>query len=183
MTKQNTSKYIGLFAIWLGTFYFLFNVLNIFLADISFSKGINNGSLKDLTDAIKLNPSEETYHRNLGLAYAILTKNETDADLKKALVILSDQKLQTAIKLNPKNSLVLKSAIQGYNYLGAIDKSYLSKAKEIARNLATLSPTDPEAWYQLATVEFKIGDKTQAAQHYQKTISLKNDTTSFPPLN
>ncbi|MCX6784205.1 MAG: hypothetical protein NT141_04060 [candidate division WWE3 bacterium] len=173
-------KYPGIIAVWLVTLYFIFSVLNIFLADVSFSKGINNGSIKDLTDATKLNPREETYHRNLGLAYAILTKNETDQDLKQALVTLSDQEMQTAVNLNSQNSLVLKSAISGYNYLGTVNKSYFDKAKKIATDLTKLSPTDPEAWYQLATVEAKIGDKTQAAKDYKKTLELKNDLISFP---
>lgn len=168
--------------IWIIGTAGIIKVVTVFVADTDFAKGTSSGDATLLKEAVALNGSEEAYHRNLGLAYAIAASSETDPSLQAAVESAADNEFIRALTLNPSNLLTLKAAVIGYEQLGQLQTDYLAKAKDVASTLMNLSPTDPSLWYEAAKVETALGNKALAKNYYDKTISLKNDPTLFPAL-
>lgn len=139
-------KIIALTTIWIVAIYFLTVVFNIFLADFYFTRGTNTGSISDLIEATTINPSEETYHRNLGLALAVAAKSEASESNKEQLAQAADNEFKVAINLNKNNLLTLKAAIIGYTELREVSNKYLNDAKDLAGRVRQLSPTDPTVY-------------------------------------
>lgn len=132
------TKKILLIIIWLLGGLALFKVGTILIADIYFSTGFKTGDFALVERAIELNNEEPTYHRNLGLMYAVTAKITPDSSLQSEVAALADAEFKTAISLNNQNLLTLKAAAIGYKELGD-----LTRAEEITKMIRVLSPTDP----------------------------------------
>ena len=140
-TIQKIFKIFILIVIWSGTAYSLFKVWNLFVADEFFASGMSSGRLEGFQKAVGLNPMEETYWRNLGLACAISSKIETVPQVKAELKKAGATYLEEAVRLNPDNILTLKTAVLGYNELGDG-----KQAQKILKLLQTRIPTDKSVW-------------------------------------
>ena len=140
-------------------------------ADMSFSKGLNlqnkgrhSEAVWHLEKSFALNPREPAYGRELALAYA-RGKNET-----VAIAIAKE-----TFKLNPNNMLSLKSLTRTYFVLARENPALWTDAVKIAIHATKLSPTDPQAGYNLAVVYYYKGNKEAAKQELERTLSLKPD--------
>jgi|GEM_PF-2265947 len=174
---MSKKRKILLVVIWLICLYYLFTVTNNFLADVSYTKGTSEGSISDLQDAIKLNPNEPAYLRNLGLGLSSVYKNETETTSKEAIKNQAVLALKAAYNLNPRNLLTLKSVKLGLENLDEAKSAYA-----LSFEMIEISPTDPTLWYEKAKSEKILGMLEESAKSYEKTLELRRDLTAFPPL-
>ena len=170
------SKKVLIAIIWISCLYFLFTVSNNVLADFSYARGISLGSISDLQIAVKMNPHEPAYLRNLSLGLSGLYKQETDSKLRETIKEQTVVTFQVAYNLNPQNLLTLKSMKLGLENLGEEKSAY-----EISLEMVRLSPTDPTLWYEKAKTERMLGLLEESKESYEKTLELRSDATAFPP--
>ena len=76
---------------------------------------------------------------------------------------------------NPYNYLNLQTLSQAYLELYPLNKIYLDRAIELAKELTSLAPTDPETYYTLGLLQLTKGETEKAKKTFEKAIELKND--------
>lgn len=156
--------------------FLIVGVVNIFLADVSFTQGYAQaeGGLAQLAetplkDAIRLNPWEPAYHKELAYVYAQkYVEAEDETDLNLAL-----KEARTAYNLNPKNSLTLRSLIRVYYLLSKVKPEYKVNLEKLALDIIKLSPTEPRSYYDAALMFYYSGDKEAARELNDEAIKLR----------
>lgn len=149
-------------------------------------------SLKELTKAVEMYPSDATYHNALGLAYfakgmnkeALASLNRalsidrdySEARVNKAAVYIVEQKWIEAID---ESSAALKNIFyrtpeyawfnMGWSYYNMND---LQKAIESYTKAVSSNPAYAQGWYSMGLAYEKMGDSKQAIESYEKAVGV-----------
>lgn len=156
-----------------------------------------------LSDAIQINPHEPVYRSKLAYNQAILASNlfeqlktstiaavaalppEQRLELEisqigesvNSLIVKAAQNSDFAVAKSPYSVPFWKDRTKTFYQLANIDPKYHAKALEAISTAATLAPTDAETWYNLALVQIKTGNLSDARQTLEKVIQMKPDYT------
>lgn len=163
-------KKVAIALILLTTGCLSIQILNIFLADIFFTQ---EQSIQNYTQAIKLNPKEPAYFRELATLLALTTLTETENQINWA--VEANTIAVKAYQLNPYNSLTLKALLYTYSQLGKVDVSYQEKNKTWVRELILLSPTEAQVYYSGALVYLRSGEVEEAKILNARALELKEN--------
>lgn len=163
---------------------------SLFLADYysqkaedALEKGEYTSSLKYSTQAIALNPKEESYYRRRAKVSLIFSAKED---------VLMD--INTAIELNPKNLATLRNVIPLMYYLSLqnpmaqnsseelVDLEYFPKAVEFYRYMFHIYPNDAGILVSLAYYQGKLGLDEDLDQTLQRIRILRPDLLEWHPL-
>lgn len=168
MTKK---KMVVLIIFGLLTFYFLLFTFNLFLADVSFNLGeranrfgLYETAVEYYQGAVSLNPREPRYHREMASVLASMDKLEE-----------AEAEAETAYRLNPQNSLTLRSLILTYVRMSEAEKKYQARAEELAQEVVDQQPTNPQPYYQQALILLQTGKEEEAVSSLKKALELKPD--------
>ncbi len=179
-----------LFALILAVFFVGVSlVIRIFFADVSFARGYANKNrevdlsvLLDFREAIRLNPLEPAYHRELATALTaetieVLSAQEMPETASRAaeLAYLAREEAAAAYRLNPYNSLTLKSIFRTYSSLARYFPSFGELAEAVGRQLLFLAPTEPRSYYSLANYYAREGNEEEAVKLVKMALALKPD--------
>ncbi|MCL5003873.1 MAG: O-antigen ligase family protein [Patescibacteria group bacterium] len=168
--------------------FVFFKIANLFLADVSYSRGLSlsqagdyTGAANSLISAVNLNYFEPAYHRDFSLTLAqksLLETGQTQIDDLNAAV----GEAETAYNLNPQNSLTLKTLVRTYFIISQLAPQYTEKVYELLQAVIKLSPTQPQSYYDAALIDFYLNKKTEALNLTQKALSLKPNYTEAKDL-
>ncbi len=130
------------------------------MSKIDYKQGDKAEALKDIQQAISLNPNDSKLHTSLGLLEAqnADTKGQGEAELQKAVTL--DQK-------NPSARLALASLLAS--------KGDLPGAQQQVQAAVDASPKDLQARVALAELYLHGGDKGKAEQTLIDTINVMPD--------
>lgn len=184
--EKITRRRIVILAFIVGcVLYTLFQISNIWLADLKYSeadkfvrRGLPHYAAAPLGDAIDLRPDEPLYYDKYATALSQISAGLfEEEDATRAADIASDaDKLETkALFISPRNIPIIKSAHTNYLLLGGIDEKYLKKSHDLIEYLSALSPTDPRVFYLLGASYRRLGEKEKAIAAIKKAIELKSD--------
>lgn len=164
-------KKLALTIVFLFTIYCSLFTINLFLADVSFNLGegakrygLYETAAEYYQGAINLNPREPRYHRELAsvlVPMERLNEAETQAEI--------------AYRLNPQNSLTLRSLISTYVRMSEADKKYQARAEQLAQEVIDQQPTNPQLYYQQALILLQAKKGEEAVSSLRKTLELKPD--------
>ncbi len=164
-------KKVLLVVILLVTLHFALCTFNLFLADASFNNGdkakrygFYEQAVQDYRSAISLNHREPRYHRELASVLAKLERVEG-----------AEREAEIAYKLNPKNSLTVRSLISTYIDLAEIDPKYQTRTEELIAEAINQQPTNPQLYYEQALILLKAEKTEGAIKTLQKAVELKPD--------
>jgi tetratricopeptide (TPR) repeat protein len=162
---------LALLVLGLLTVLLLIGTLNIFLADVSFNLGeaaarygFYAAAVGHYQDAIALNPREPRYHREL--AWILANSGEVGSAVKEA---------EAAYRLNPQNSLTLRSLITTYKVLAKGDSQYQKRAEKLIQETIDQQPTNPELYLEQAKIFLEATKSAQARESLKKALKLKED--------
>ncbi|HQM46728.1 MAG TPA: tetratricopeptide repeat protein [Smithellaceae bacterium] len=116
-------------------------------------------AIKTYQEAIRLFPSDETFHRALGDIYIQEEKTEE-----------AIQQYEQAVKLNVNDAESSYSLGQAYLKTGELDK-----ARQQFNNVARISPASATGYYGLGQVARTEGDTQTAIDLLTKSISVNKD--------
>lgn len=159
----------------------LVQILNIFLADVSFSQGLSEADQDreeaeaNFKDAISLNPYEPAYPKELAFVLAQKAVTEAEAQKRKSLARQAEKVAQRAYQLNPKNSLTLRSLIKTYYLLSRIDEAYEKDLEDLVKVIIRLSPTEPRSYLDAGLAFFSLGKVKEASASIERSLELKPD--------
>ena len=167
--------------ILLFTFYLLFSVSRLWLADSFFAKGEkaseggNPGkAYNELSLANTLNPGEPYYESELSYSAAAAALSlQDDASLSGQLKDEAVQLTEKVLKENPNNTSFWRTAIRTYFELSGLDKTYTDKTLSALDQTIKLAPTDPKLLYNKAVILGEEDRNDEAIQALQKAIDLK----------
>lgn len=175
-------------------FGFLFLYSQKYISEIKYVQGIqfwqkgnNDAGIKYISQAIKINPENYLYYRDLSQVYLlklneVIAKTDVSQQEKQSIFNLVTNSIDKSISLNPVN-------VDNWITRGFIYRSVIGIAPE-AENLAIksyqkaidLNPTNPYIFTQLGLVYLNKQqiDKQEeniklAKQNFEKAISLKSD--------
>ncbi len=158
----------------------LWLVTNIFLADVSFSQGqarLRQGNPNEAAvafkEAVSLNFWEPAYHKEL--SYALAQKAVLGQRQRNSTEEEAGREAEVAYKLNPHNSLTLKSIVRNYYLLANLDPKYKGVLKNLAGQIVSLSPTDPQGYYEAALIYSYLEDPKTSLKLTRKALDLKSD--------
>lgn len=168
MTAQK--KVLIVFVLSVTAYGLLFTV-NLFLADVSFNLGEKAGryglyeaAAGYYQGAINLNPREPRYHRELASVLASMGKLEE-----------ASSRAEIAYRLNPRNSLTLRSLISTYSQMSPQNKRYQKLSEELAWEAIGQQPTNPQLYYQQALIFLQAEKGREAVASLEKALELKPD--------
>lgn len=151
--------------------YGLLLTINLFLADVSFDLGerakrfgLYETAVEYYQGAINLNPREPRYHRELASVLASMDKLEE-----------AEAEAEIAYRLNPRNSLTVRSLISTYVQMSKTDNKYQRRAEELAQEVIDQQPTNPQLYYQQALILLQAEKEEKAASSLKKALELKPD--------
>lgn len=148
-------------------------------------------SLKELTKAVEMYPSDATYHNALGLAYFAKGMNKealasldralsidrdySEARVNKAAVYIVEQRWIEAID---ESQAAVKNIFyrtpeyawfnMGWSYY---NMNELQKAIESYTKAVSSNPSYAQGWYSMGLAYEKMGDSKQAIKSYEKAVS------------
>ena len=130
------------------------------MSKIAYKQGDKAEALKDVQQAISLNPNDSSLHTSLGLLEAqnAETKGEGEAELQKAVTL--DQK-------NPSARLALAGLLA--------NKGDLPGAQQQVQAAVDASPKNLQARVALAELYLHSGDKAKAEQALVDTVNAMPD--------
>ncbi len=162
---------------------------SLFFADTFYTKGLLLSRYGDFPDAYRamrratlFNPFEPAYHRDFAAMLAETvdenltgkTDPKTEAEFL-ALAGEAGQEAALALKLNPYNSLTLKSLLKTYYLLSRHFTPYEKISESLGETLLLLSPTEAHVRYSVALI-FAGHDKNERAlQLTKEALQLKPD--------
>lgn len=176
--------------ILIGFFLGVSLIIRVFFADTAFARGYTHKNrevdlsvLLDFREAIRFNPLEPAYHRELAAALAaemaeVLSAQETPETASRAaeLAFLAGEEAATAYRLNPYNSLTLKSIFRTYSGLTRYFPSFGGLAAAVGRQLLFLAPTEPRSYYSLANYYYvREKNEEKALELVKEALALKPD--------
>jgi len=135
---------------------------------------------------INIDPNNANAYQILSSSYQILAQKEKDENKKLEFLNKSRKLLETYNEKNPndpkaKYFLSLFYYDDAQNSLLKNDttnyKENLKKAKQILESAIKIDSTKPEMFFQLAEINFELGNYNDAILNYEK--SLKYDSTKF----
>lgn len=154
----------------ISVFFVYFIPLNLFTADLNFSKGkkyLEAGDLKTaiplLEKSTRLRPQEAIFHSYLGEAYA--QTGQEEKAVEQAKITLDE---------NPWHLNFYKSRAKIYLTLASLKPEYNEQAAEEIKKAYELSPTDAKLAYNLALVYSRIGEPDKSVEYLKQAINLKN---------
>lgn len=164
-------------------------ISNIFFADTDFSEAMSlskqgyfsEANLK-FDGAVKKNPVEPTYHREYAFNLVQEALSSTDEDKQVRLGSAAVVQAETAYRLNPVNSLTLKSVLRTYYGLARIDPSFEKEVEEYAKKVTTLAPTEPKTFYDAALILSYLDKNKEAVPYAERALLLKSDYTEARDL-
>mgnify|MGYP001569408833 CR=1 FL=1 len=164
-------------------------ISNIFFADTDFSKAVSLSkqgyfSQADLefSTAIKKNPVEPTYHREYAFNLVQEALLSTDESEQIRLASTAVVQAETAYRLNPINSLTLKSLLRTYYGLSKIDPVFENKVEEYAKKVTELTPSEPKTFYDAALILSYLDKNEEATPYAEKALFLKPGYTEAKDL-
>jgi len=158
--KFTTLKAIQIMVLFIFTFYFLLFTFRLYQADVLYDRG----DIESMEKAVKLNPREATYQRELTRALALA--NQEDKFLEHA---------NLAYNLNPNNMLTIKSLIGSYSHMATHNSDYLASAIDLAHYGSELSPNDAKLKFTLANLYYIIGNDENTREYILQALELKPD--------
>ncbi len=189
---KKTGVFILLILLIAGYIFSLIRMVNIYLADINYSKSkdmLEAGTIPDsITYAnisIEQNPDEPAYYRNRAKILLIASayqEDKTRIDLKKHA--LSD--LIKAYSLNPKNLATLRNSLPLYYFLASkdlnlpggkdnIDEIFLPFTVDYMDRLKKVSQTDAGIYSEVAKYEKRLGITEELNESVNKIRELRPD--------
>ncbi|OGP10529.1 MAG: hypothetical protein A2048_10295 [Deltaproteobacteria bacterium GWA2_45_12] len=164
-------------------------ISNIFLADTDFSKAsslskqgyFSQANLKFSTAAAK-NPVEPTYHREYAFNLVQEALSSPDENEQIRLGSTAIVQAETAYRLNPVNSLTLKSLLRTYYGLAKIDPVFEKEVEEYAKRVTALAPSEPKTFYDSALILSYLDKNKEAILYAKKALLLKPDYTEAEDL-
>ncbi|MCG2686096.1 hypothetical protein L6258_01875 [Candidatus Parcubacteria bacterium] len=164
--------------IWLATATAVGEVVNIYRADVFFSRGAAlqqldypDESYQQLKKATALNPREPTYFKKLAQATTTLAQEENSQKRLQEAAAYA----QKAFHLNPANLLTLKSLTLTYLEAARLSPTFLEKAEAVAQLAISLCPTDPQLHYNLAVIYWSEEKHPEALEAVNRALELKTD--------
>lgn len=178
--------YQSFFSAWLILMgvILLFVLVRFWFADKSFARGTKEleageagQAFFDLKDAVDANPVEPYYVSQYGLAAAASSVGiqSQDATLSAQLRDQAIQYTTEALKRSPRNVPFWKTAYQTFSELALTDPKYNQNALQVLDELAILSPTDPESYFEKGQIYQSIGKANLAIQNFQTALKMKPD--------
>ncbi len=157
---------------------------SVFLADFysaksekAFGKMDLAKALKYSTEAIELNPKEESYYRRRAKVLVLVSKEEALRDIL------------FAIELNPKNLATLRNVLPLMYLLSlqnppevTVDTNYLPKTQEFCAYLFERYPNDAGILVSLAHYQKKLGLEADLSQTLTRIKRLRPDLLEWHPL-
>ncbi len=126
------------------------------LGAIEATAGDNDAAVRDLAQAVRLNPSSEDAREQLARAYA------QSGSIDKALA-----ELQTAAQLKPGDPLIHSALSQVLASTGD-----LHRAIDEQRTALRLLEADPDGWNNLGVLEARTGDAASAREAFEHALRL-----------
>jgi tetratricopeptide (TPR) repeat protein len=134
----------------------------------------SQANLKFSTAAAK-NPVEPTYHREYAFNLVQEALSSTDESEQIRLASTAVVQAETAYRLNPVNSLTLKSLLRTYYGLAKIDPVFEKEVEEYAKRVTTLAPSEPKTFYDSALILSYLDKNKEAVSYAEKALLLKPD--------
>ncbi len=164
----------------------LFAVLGVsWFADTLYAKsyqiarGGQYATAKTLIDeAIVLNPGEPVYHDErsttlAALAVGALDQQQATVGGRLAQEALADN--DRAIQISPQNVNFWKTRTKIYYSFSVYDPKFTQAAIEALTHAGQLSPNDPKILYNLAILNGRITENSQAIDLLKKAIQIKSN--------
>lgn len=158
-------------------FYF---AINTFIADVRFAQAITlskrgffEEANSEFKKSINSNPLEPTYRREY--AFNLVQQSLISEDGRSNSVSETILQSEAAFRLNPLNSLTLKSLLRTYYALAKLDPLFEKNVEEYAQKTTHLSPTEPRAFYDSALIFSYLGKNDDSRNYAQKALTLKPD--------
>jgi len=139
--------------------------INLFLGLALNQAGRNQEAIKPLEKAVSLKPTDMDALSTLGQVYEALSRYDDAYRI-----------YETALKLDPKNSLILNN----YAYSLSERGIELEKARKMAEFAVQLDPDNSAYLDTMGWVYFKLGDYRKAASYVEKALAerRKSDGSS-----
>lgn len=155
---------------------------SIFWADLTFTQAVSlskQGFLADadlkFAEAIRHNPFEPTYRRESAFNLVQETIGTENREEQKELIQQTLAQAEAAFRLNPKNSLTLKSLLRTYYALARIDPRFETQVQQFAEKVTKLAPTEPRAFYDAALIFSYLGQDETSLRYVEEALNLKPD--------
>ena len=123
----------------------------------------NDEAVATMKQGIALNPNYSEGHCRLAQIIFIIDDTKYGADLDSALDTCIDESAGEGII----SENMLKLAVNHYS-----DKKDYNRAAILSERLANISEPDPEIWYNLAKLNYVIGNIDKAEESFFKAVAL-----------
>lgn len=164
--------------------FLISKTINYWRADFYFAeskKSENTGQLneaeKQITQAIKLNPSEPNFYSQKSVieakAVAGLSKKDSSVENLGKLIKSAIKNSQKSLEISPYHTIFYKNQAKVYYYLAFYDINYLKEALKTLSAVSKIAPTDPKIYYNIGLIYQTLNDDEQAKKYFKKTVDLK----------
>lgn len=163
--------------------------ISFFYADTYYARGLalrRYGAYPEAYSSLRratlLNSFEPAYHRDLAALLSDmvdqnLIESTDTAEEAEALALAEEagREAALALKLNPYNSLTLKSLLKTYYTLSQHFQPYVELSENLGETLLLLSPTEAHVRYSVALIYAGHNKNKQALQLTEEALQLKPD--------
>ena len=179
----NLPRHLLILAIFAGSVYLLFGIVNYWRADLRYAQGDKlekagtyDQAVNILQEAINLRGNEPVYHNSLALpasGYAVLAFKQNQTDLASRSAAYAIQESDLALQTSPFNINFLKDRTKVYFRLTDINPQNLNKAIDTLSQATKIAPTDPKIKYNLGVFLASADQLDLAIKYLEETIALK----------
>lgn len=155
----------------------------MWIADKTFATGYRlsragqyASAYEPLQTAVAMRPNEPLYHdeyANVLATLAVAAMDNQDATLGGVLANYAITENDTALKISPNNVNFWKSKTKIFYTLSTLDETLITNAKDALIRAETLSPQDPKITYNLAILEGRTNNASNAIEYLKHAILLK----------
>ena len=139
--------------------------INLFLGLALNQGGKNAEAVKPLEKAVSLKPNDMDALSTLGLVYESLQRYDDAYRI-----------YETALKVDPKNSLILNNYAYSLSERGV----ELGKALKMARMAVKLDPNNSAFLDTMGWVLYRLGEYKEAATYVEKALSVRQNSDGSP---
>jgi putative inorganic carbon (HCO3(-)) transporter len=186
---KNRGK-LSTFGIGLTAATLLWQIGIRWVADTHYAKALQlfgqssiQSAFLEARQALAMTPNEPVFADELAQtsgALAIAATQQSESTIAGQLAAIAVSASDQAIATSPKNLQFWTARTRILYSLANVNESgnfadYLNQALSAAIRTTQLAPTHPRMFYQLALIQLKIGQLTEAQQSLEKAINLKPD--------
>jgi tetratricopeptide (TPR) repeat protein len=136
-------------------------------AQMHLIRGNNEKALEDINYAINLNPNYYEGNCRLAQLYAYLKNNENFGQALDKCIDTGGDKYLTQQEF-------MADSINYY-----IENNDLIRAAKLGKRLVELNPEDADMMFNLAKIQYALGDKVQATENISKAVKLNPEISTF----